>query len=210
MIFWLITAPSLCFLVHWDGGDSMRQSRWLLVSASALGALAGWRATAQETTTYSYDPLGRLVTSARSGGPNNGVAMATCFDPAGNRTQYTVTTNGVSACGSPTPTPTPTSSNQPPNAVADTLSLPCGTSGPVNLTANDTDPEGNLPLVVQSITFVSGKPASATIASNSTVNVTTTTKGVSVFSYVVADSLGATATGQLTVTGTGTALQCAQ
>ncbi|WP_066826525.1 Calx-beta domain-containing protein [Sphingomonas mali] len=46
---------------------------------------------AQETTTYTYDALGRLITSSISGGPNNGTQTGTSFDPASNRTNYTVT-----------------------------------------------------------------------------------------------------------------------
>ncbi|MFA5966734.1 MAG: Ig-like domain-containing protein [Sphingomonas sp.] len=192
----------------------MRRSHWLLVSASALGVLAGWRAAAQETTSYSYDALGRLVTTVRSGGPNNGVAMATCFDPAGNRTNYAVNTNGVASCSTPTPsptptpTPTPTSSNQPPIAVADSVSIPCWTTGTANLTANDSDPENNVPLALQSITRTSGT-ATATVSSASTVSINANDKGASIFSYSVADSLGAISTGQLTVTSTGGTAYCA-
>lgn len=82
--------------------------RLVLLSSVATAALIGSASMASETTTYTYDALGRLVSSARSGGPNNGVGMATCFDAAGNRTQYIVGTNGVPSCGTPAPTPTPT------------------------------------------------------------------------------------------------------
>ncbi len=44
-----------------------------------------------ETVSYQYDALGRLVASSTSGGPDSGVATGTSFDPAGNRSQYTVT-----------------------------------------------------------------------------------------------------------------------
>lgn len=47
-------------------------------------------AHAQETQTYAYDVLGRLVATSTSGGPNNGITMSTAFDSAGNRTNYTV------------------------------------------------------------------------------------------------------------------------
>jgi hypothetical protein len=49
-----------------------------------------------ETVTYTYDALGRLIVSSISGGPNNGTQTGTTFDPASNRTNYTVT-------GTPTP-----------------------------------------------------------------------------------------------------------
>jgi hypothetical protein len=48
------------------------------------------QALANETTTYKYDALGRLVATARAGGPNDAVQTTTVFDPAGNRTTYAV------------------------------------------------------------------------------------------------------------------------
>lgn len=54
-------------------------------------------AQAQETAAYQYDALGRLISSRISGGPSNGIAGATSFDSAGNRTSYAVA--GVSAAG---------------------------------------------------------------------------------------------------------------
>jgi hypothetical protein len=47
-------------------------------------------AYAQESTNYCYDSLGRLVEVSRTGGPNDGKAAATAYDPAGNRTNQTV------------------------------------------------------------------------------------------------------------------------
>lgn len=47
-------------------------------------------AHAAETVTYSYDALGRLVKTVRSGGPASGVDASTQYDPAGNRTNVTV------------------------------------------------------------------------------------------------------------------------
>lgn len=46
---------------------------------------------AAETVTYSYDALGRLVSSSVSGGPSSGVNTAISYDPADNRTNYQVT-----------------------------------------------------------------------------------------------------------------------
>lgn len=48
-------------------------------------------ASASETVTYSYDALGRLVTTVVSNGPANGVQTTTAYDPAGNRTNQTTT-----------------------------------------------------------------------------------------------------------------------
>ncbi|MDB5708238.1 MAG: hypothetical protein JWL96_308, partial [Sphingomonas bacterium] len=70
--------------------------RWLVPIWSVLIALLiGVPSSAQETTTYTYDSLGRLVTSSVSGGPNSGTQTGTTFDPAGNRATYTV--SGVPA-----------------------------------------------------------------------------------------------------------------
>ncbi|MEO6215097.1 MAG: hypothetical protein ABIO86_03620 [Sphingomonas sp.] len=46
---------------------------------------------ASETITYSYDALGRLTDTAHSGAVTGGLASHYQFDPAGNRTQVTVT-----------------------------------------------------------------------------------------------------------------------
>ena len=73
-------------------------------SALALASAVG----ASETTTYSYDALGRLTISTTAGGPNNGIATGIAYDPAGNRSAYNVT--GASASpppASPPPGPPP-------------------------------------------------------------------------------------------------------
>jgi hypothetical protein len=97
-----------------------------------------------------------------------------------------------------------TSSNLPPVANADATSFDCSAYQTVNLVANDTDPENNVPLHLVSITG----PGSATVTSTTSVTIGEHTTGTFTFSYVVADSLGATSTGQLTATVTGLASQC--
>jgi hypothetical protein len=69
----------------------------------------------------------------------------------------------------------------------------------VNVTANDTDPEGNYPLTLQSV--------STTLRGTTSVASTTSVRfesrgsiGSTSMTYAVADSLGATSTGILTVT----------
>lgn len=66
--------------------------RFLCLCLAALIALFGTfqTALANETVTYTYDALGRLVTVSSSGTVNNGQSVATSFDPAGNRTNYTI------------------------------------------------------------------------------------------------------------------------
>lgn len=86
----------------------MSRAKIWLVASIATAAILSCSALAQETTTYSYDGLGRLKGSTISGGTNSGRVTGTCFDAAGNRTRYDVATSAPTAC--PTPTPTPTSS----------------------------------------------------------------------------------------------------
>lgn len=72
-------------------GHGMGISREIRVSACALLALLTQPLLANETVTYSYDALGRLVATSTTGTVNNGQTVSTSFDPAGNRTNYTVT-----------------------------------------------------------------------------------------------------------------------
>lgn len=69
--------------------------------AITMGIFLSSAASAQETTTYSYDALGRLVTSQISGGANNGTQTDIGYDPAGNRTTYAVGGSTTSANGDP-------------------------------------------------------------------------------------------------------------
>lgn len=67
--------------------------------------LAAWPAvtsSASETTTYSYDALGRLVATSNVGGPRHGKTNAQDYDPVGNRTAIAV--------GQPLPGPAPNAS----------------------------------------------------------------------------------------------------
>lgn len=53
----------------------------------AIATLGVGPALANETTTYTYDANGRLVTAVRSGTVNNGVNTTWTFDAADNRTK---------------------------------------------------------------------------------------------------------------------------
>lgn len=66
----------------------------LFLAGSAIAICAA--AEAEETTTYSYDALGRLVATSSSGTVNDGIATSVGYDPAGNRSTYTVTGAGGS------------------------------------------------------------------------------------------------------------------
>ena len=59
-----------------------------LVVAALLAATS---LSAAETATYTYDALGRLVKVEHVGGGNDGMQQTTAFDPAGNRSNHTVT-----------------------------------------------------------------------------------------------------------------------
>lgn len=68
-----------------------------LFLATASCALVA--AHASETTSYTYDELGRLTGTNKTGTVNGGVATSTSYDPAGNRLNYTV--SGVAAPAPP-------------------------------------------------------------------------------------------------------------
>ena len=89
--------------------------------------------------------------------------------------------------------------NQPPTAVNDTGSQQKCTTQIYNVTANDTDPEGNYPLVVTSVTG-----SGFSVYSSSEIEFTSTqSTGAKVGTYTVRDSLNATSTATLTVTVSG-------
>ena len=75
----------------WEGivATRIRQAKCAILLTSM--ALAAAPAIAGETTTYTYDALGRLTGSASTGTVNNNLNTTIQYDPAGNRTNYTVT-----------------------------------------------------------------------------------------------------------------------
>ena len=111
-----------------SGRRAFLRACWIAGTAVAALAGASTSAHAQEATTYSYDVLGRLVASTTSGGPNNGIATGTCFDPAGNRTQYVVAGAGAPCTIAPLATPLQTSLPEQQNAAPATP--PAATSRP--------------------------------------------------------------------------------
>lgn len=83
-----------------------RLSVSLMTAATAIAAAAlsaSTSALGNETANYSYDALGRLDATERTGGPSTGVKMVTCFDRAGNRTRQDITTASPAACPTPAP-----------------------------------------------------------------------------------------------------------
>ena len=70
-----------------------------LLSVAVGASVVSAGSEASETVTYTYDALGRLVAVSTSGGPNDDVNVSTAYDPAGNRSNYSVTS------GAPPPPP---------------------------------------------------------------------------------------------------------
>lgn len=64
---------------------------------AAVVVAAGAPAYASETTTYTYDALGRLVASSHAGSVNNGQSVSIAYDPAGNRSNYALAGVGAAA-----------------------------------------------------------------------------------------------------------------
>lgn len=93
----------------------------------AIVPSASSTAEANETQSYSYDALGRLVSTQVSGGPNSGVAVSTQLDPAGNRTRYAVSASG----GAAAPSPTPPSPPPPSPPIIEPCSGICSGGGPI-------------------------------------------------------------------------------
>lgn len=188
----------------------MRLRKSLLGCSCSVAMFVGGVARASEVVTYRYDALGRLIVSTIAGGPNDAVGTATCFDPAGNRTRYTVG-SGVASCGSgatPTPTPSPVPTNQAPVAVGDAINGQCNAYVDYDVLANDHDPDGNAPLSLVSVTGTGN--VDATIVNATTIRFIGYGLGTDGLSYVVQDALGATATGAITYHTTGTQSICNQ
>lgn len=78
--------------------------RWVIFVVPVL--LGSTAASAGETVTYRCDELGCLIGAVTSSGINNGQAVTTTFDAAGNRTSYAVRgaqTGSDSGSGAATP-----------------------------------------------------------------------------------------------------------
>lgn len=161
--------------------------RHVLVFGTLL--LASASAQASETITYTYDALGRLVKVARTGTVNQGANACYTYDPANNRTNTTSAPNADCTPGSGGQGGG--GGNQPPVANFDNGgTMSCGNEKIINVVANDTDPEGNYPL---SVVSVSG--AGTAVVSSTSIRIISSTSGTKGFTYVVKDSLNAQANG---------------
>lgn len=138
-------------------------------------------------TTYTYDALGRLSTATY----DNGKQVIYSYDPAGNRTQVV----------------TQTATNQPPDAVNDSISTPINTPKTFDPRTNDSDPESD-PITITGVT----QPASGTGTSSYTLTSVTYTPpsnytGSTNFTYTISDGNGHTDTATISVTVTGSSNQ---
>lgn len=174
----------------------MKRAARLLLATSSF-ALAG-AALGNETVTYSYDALGRLTATTSAGTVNNGVATGIAYDPAGNRSTYTVSGAGTAP---PPPPPPPPPANQPPVTANDTGSVArCEYIGVFSPLTNDYDPDGDstqLEVVATSYTGSLGTAVPARTQLRFLPNNSGT--GTAVITYTVADEGGATATGTFTL-----------
>lgn len=175
-----------------------------LLLASSTCALAA-PAQAGETKTYSYDALGRLVASSSSGTVNNGLATAINYDPAGNRSCYTVTgapTGSASTCtgggGGGTPPPPPPSSNQPPVTASDRFRIAQCSAVVLDVLENDTDPDGDA-LSISDVSGAAQQVGRITIDGTHLTWWPTASTGSFNGSYTIADGHGGTATGTFLV-----------
>jgi hypothetical protein len=83
--------------------------------------------------------------------------------------------------------------------VSDSASVNRCSSVIKNVVANDTDPEGNYPLALLSVSYM-GLRGTASMASSTSVQFdSNNSSGSAVVSYTVRDSLGASSTGTLTI-----------
>lgn len=180
--------------------------RWLIAPGIGAVALCGmaWDAQATEAITYTYDALGRLVVAQSDGTVNDNETHSLCFDPAGNRTKYRADDAGAVPSCAPTPSPMPTptapatpGSNTAPTAVSDTNDMTGGQTKLINVIANDTDADGDIPLFLTGASVTSGAGL-VSLASATEVKVVYGT-GTVIISYQVTDARGAVSTGQLQV-----------
>jgi molybdopterin biosynthesis enzyme len=85
----------------------------------------------------------------------------------------------------------------------------CNATKIVDLTANDSDPEGNLPLTVTDVSVLGYSTATAEVISAGAIRVFgAEIPGGALAVYSVRDSLGATSTGNVTITTTGSRALC--
>lgn len=187
--------------------------RWptYLLTMGCVPLVLAERAEAQ-TKTHEYDELGRVVVSETNGGTHDGKARSTCFDPAGNRTDFESSTSGSTlTCADPPaappppgnppppPPPPPPPSNSPPVTEDDVELMGCDLTMSFDVAGDDEDAEDDpLPPTLTAIT-PGGVIATASVSDGLAEVSSGLSEGTQAFTYTVEDSQGLTATGQLTV-----------
>ena len=178
--------------------------RKITIAAMAGVMLVGSVALASETITYTYDARGRVVNVAHSGSVNNTVQTGYEYDAANNRTRLhdNLSSTSSSSSSSSTSSSSGGESNTPPTTANDSVSVAHCSVGYKNVTANDTDADGDYPLTLVSL---SGSGAAfSSIISASTIEVDAPgSAGSYSLTYTIQDSRGATANGTLSITVTG-------
>jgi YD repeat-containing protein len=130
---------------------------------------------------YFYDSAGRLIRVVYS----NGVTINYRYDAAGNRQQIAVQR----------------SANRPPVALNDSASVALGASVDINVTANDSDPDGHAVTVTAASGLTGG--GSVAVISGDTVRYTASGgAGTKTFSYAVSDGRGGSSSATVTVSVT--------
>ena len=212
------SGDSFTYFASGPGGNSGTATVSVMVAtppAPTVGAVSA--STAYNTpVTVALSPSGAYSSVNLSYGASHGLATvsgtsATYTPQTGyfgtDTFQYTASGGGGTSAPATVTITVATPPNRPPVANSDTLTLACNTSATVNLTANDTDPEGNVPLSLVSIG--SGFDVYGNVVSGSSASITAGAYfGNYVLNYTVADSLGATSIGSLSVNVTGSDKIC--
>lgn len=160
------------------------QARFVqLLAAISVGSLASGALRASETVTYTYDALGRLISTESSGPPNNGLSVSIVYDPTGNRGNYSI--SGSVA-------------NIAPIATDDSaVTTQCEMTS-VNVMNNDSDADGNMPLSIVSASY-DGALGAVSISGDHIDFTPNYNTGTAIVNYIIMDSRGSTAHGAINI-----------
>jgi hypothetical protein len=152
-----------------------------MLGFASFSIVAAVPLSAQETITYTYDALGRLVqVNHGTAGPNANVVASYAYDKADNRCNVTVSTTGGSGAGTCTGGGTTTLTLSP-------ISLPSGTVGTgYNSTISASGGNGSYTFT----TSTGAIPAGLTLSSAGVLSGTPTTASSYSFTITATDSAG--------------------
>lgn len=145
-------------------------------------------AIAAETAGFEYDALGRLIRITR----DDGIVIEYDYDAAGNRERKEVFDADSGGSGGDGGGP----ANSPPVAGNDSARIAQYAARNLNLTANDSDPDGDA-LTIMSVTQPSN--AFVSIISANEVQIFAEIVGFDAFQYTISDGKGGLATGIVSV-----------